>query len=351
VLGINYLTDARGTAWLVPEMKKLQADVDKLLPGTVNMLDCGLCQNPGYVLVKSWSDHQPMVFRLYNAKSGSMEVLALARPWIKAGEMATREMMRFEARDGLSIPVHVTLPNGRSGPAPTVVMVHGGPNLRGGEWVWDDESQFLASRGYVVIEPEFRGSTGFGMKHYEAGLKKWGTGMIDDVADATKWAVKQGYADPRRICIAGASYGGYATLMGLIRYPDLYRCGIAWAAVTDLEMMFSSNWSDLSDYHKEYRLPILLGDPDADKQMLKDTSPVNLVAKLTQPLLIAHGKLDPRVPIRHGAKFYDAVSSNNKNVEWVVYPDEGHGWYLEADDFDFWGRAEKFLAKNLHDAK
>jgi dipeptidyl aminopeptidase/acylaminoacyl peptidase len=203
----------------------------------------------------------------------------------------------------------------------------------------------------VVIEPEFRGSTGFGMKHYEAGLKKWGTGMIDDVADATKWAVKQGYADPKRICIAGASYGGYATLMGLIRYPDLYRCGIAWAAVTDLEMMFSSNWSDLSDYHKEYRLPILLGDPDADKQMLKDTSPVNLVAKLTQPLLIAHGKLDPRVPIRHGAKFYDAVSSNNKNVEWVVYPDEGHGWYLEADDFDFWGRAEKFLAKNLHDAK
>jgi dipeptidyl aminopeptidase/acylaminoacyl peptidase len=351
VLGIDYVTDAGGTAWLVPEMKQLQAAVDNLLPGTINMLDCGACQNPEFVLVKSWSDHQPTVFRLYNAKNGDMIVLALARPWIKANEMAAREMMRFPARDGLSIPVHVTQPNGRIGPAPAVVMVHGGPNVRGGEWAWDAESQFLASRGYVVIEPEFRGSTGFGMKHYESGLKQWGTGMIDDIADATRWAIKQGYADPRRICIAGASYGGYATLVGLVRYPDLYRCGVAWAAVTDLDMLFTSNWSDLSDYTKEYRLPFTLGDPDTDKQLLQETSPINLTSKLTQPLLLAHGKLDYRVPIRHGAKFYDTLNATNKNVEWVIYPDEGHGWYLEADDFDFWGRAEKFLAKNLRDAK
>src|SRR5258706_1401321 len=134
--------------------------------------------------------------------------------------MASRTLQRFAARDGLEIPVHVTRPNGQAGPGPAVIMVHGGPYVRGGEWGWSADSQFLASRGYAVIEPEFRGSTGFGHKLFAGSWKQWGLKMQDDVADATEWAVEQGYADRGRICIFGASYGGDFAPMGLAPHPQ-----------------------------------------------------------------------------------------------------------------------------------
>jgi dipeptidyl aminopeptidase/acylaminoacyl peptidase len=351
VLGVRYLTDARGTAWLDPALKEIQKKVDGLLPGTINEIDCGECRNPGTVLVTSWSDHQPAIFRVYDAKAGTLSVVAASRPWIKAQAMARRDMLRITARDGLSMPVHVTRPVGQSGPAPTVVLVHGGPYMRGGEWKWDAQSQFLASRGYVVVEPEFRGSSGFGFRLFQAGWKQWGLAMQDDIADATLWAVKQGYADPKRICIAGASYGGYATLMGLIRYPELYRCGVNWVGVTDLDLMYTARWSDFSELWKEYGMPVLVGDPKKDAKQLADTSPMKLASKLTQPLLMAYGDVDYRVPIQHGVQLRDAVASHNQNLEWVTYADEGHGWVLEANDIDFWTRVEKFLDRHLRNAQ
>lgn len=345
VIGVRYLTDARGTHWFDARLKDIQSKVDALSPGLINEIDCGLCKDPSTVLVRSWSDRQPTVFRLYEISSGTMKMLGQARPWIKPQAMARREMQRITARDGLSIPVHITRPNGEPGPKPTVVLVHGGPYLRGGEWRWEADSQFLASRGYVVIEPEFRGSTGFGHSLFAAGWKQWGLAMQDDIADATQWAVKQGYADPKRICIAGGSYGGYATLMGLIRYPDLYRCGINYVGVTDLNLMYSSRWSDFSEMWKEYGMPVLVGEENSPQ--LKDTSPINLAAKLTQPLLMAYGGEDWRVPIQHGVYMRDAVAPHNKNLEWITYPDEGHGWVLESNRVDFWTRVEKFLDKHL----
>ena len=223
VLGANYLSDARDTHWFEPALAQVQKQVDSLLPGSNNLLDCGACDAPARVLVKSSSDRLPVVFRVFDVKAGSLADLASSRPWIKPAAMAQRDMVRITARDGLSFPVHVTRPAGVKGAAPMVVRVHGGPWVRGGEWRWDAESQFLASRGYVVVEPEFRGSAGFGDKLLRAGFKQWGLAMQDDIADATQWAIKQGFADGKRVCIAGASYGGYATLMGLIRYPELYR--------------------------------------------------------------------------------------------------------------------------------
>jgi dipeptidyl aminopeptidase/acylaminoacyl peptidase len=259
-------------------------------------------------------------------------------------------MVRIAARDGLSIPVHVTRPVGQSGAAPMVVLVHGGPWVRGGEWGWDEESQFLASRGYVVIEPEFRGSTGYGDKLYRASFKQWGLAMQDDVADAAQWAVKQGYADPKRVCIAGASYGGYATLMGLIRNPELFRCGVEWVGVTDIELMYSIQWSDASENWKGYGIPVLVGDRVKDAEQLAATSPLKLAGKLTQPLLMAYGGEDLRVPIEHGLKMRNALRGHNKNVEWIDYPSEGHGWTLQANDIDFWTRVEKFLDQHLKNA-
>ena len=347
LLGVRYLTDARATLWFDSVLKGIQEKVDSLLPGTNNRIDCGGCQNPGTVLVTVSSDRQPAIFYLYDSRAGKLIPLVQSRPWLKPQSMARRDMQRIAARDGLSIPVHVTRPVGQNGPAPTVVMVHGGPYVRGGEWKWYAESQFLASRGYVVVEPEFRGSTGFGSRLFRAGWKQWGLAMQDDIADATLWAIKQGYADPKRICIAGASYGGYAALMGLIRYPDLYRCGINWVGVTDIDLMYSINWSDMSEMWKQHGMPVLVGDREKDAAQLAATSPVKLAAKLTQPLLMAYGGLDQRVPIDHGTKLRNAVSPHNANLEWVTYPEEGHGWLLQATKVDFWGRVERFLDRHL----
>ena len=354
LLGVNYLSDARATHWFDPGLAQLQKQVDALLPDTNNRLDCGACESPARLLVSSSSDRLPVVYRLFDTQAGTLSDLAASRPWIKPQAMATRDMVRIPARDGLGLRVHVTRPAGATGAAaaaaPMVVLVHGGPWSRGGEWHWDGASQFLASRGYVVIEPEFRGSTGFGDKLFRAGFKQWGLAMQDDIADATLWAIKQGYADAKRVCIAGASYGGYATLMGLIRYPELYRCGFEWVGVTDIELMYSIQWSNFSAQWKNYGMLVLIGDRVKDAEQLAATSPLKLAARLKQPLLMAYGGEDRRVPIDHGLKMRDALRAHNKSVEWIDYPSEGHGWMLQANDVDFWSRVEKFLERNLKNA-
>jgi dipeptidyl aminopeptidase/acylaminoacyl peptidase len=228
-----------------------------------------------------------------------------------------------------------------------VLLVHGGPQARGGSWRWDADSQFLASRGYLVVEPEFRGSMGYGAKLFRAGWKQWGLAMQDDVADATRWAVAQGLADGKRICIAGASYGGYATLMGLAQDPDLFRCGVAWAAVTDIDLMYGAHWSDFRGEYKREGMPLLIGDRVEDAAALKAASPVHNAERIRQPLLLAHGAWDVRVPIAHGEAMRDALKPHNSKVEWLVYDDEGHGWQKPANNIDFWGRVERFLARHI----
>lgn len=351
VLGIDYLTEARATHWFDPAMKRIQQQIDALLPASNNLIDCGDCENVENVLVTSSSDRLPPVYRIFRVSKGAIEPMVAARPWINAQDMAMTDMVRISARDGLSIPVYVTRPKGQKTAGPTVVLVHGGPWTRGAEWKWRDEVQFLASRGYVVIEPEFRGSTGYGEKLYRAGWKQWGLAMQDDIADAALWAIKQGYADKDRICIAGASYGGYATLMGLVRNPELFRCGVEWVGVTDIDLMYSAHWSDLGTEYKRYGMPVLVGDREKDAAQLAATSPIKLAAKITQPLFMAYGGVDNRVPIDHGIQMRDAISKTNTKIEWKVYAEEGHGWMLPANEIDFWKRVETFLDKNLKGAQ
>lgn len=350
VLGADYVSDGLGTHWFSPAMAQIQSKIDALMPDTSNQISCGVCESPAYVLVRSFSDRQPVKFLLFDVKAGTLQALASSRPWIKSTAMARRDLVRIQARDGLVIPVHVTRPLGQQGPAPMVVLVHDGPWVRGGEWQWLGRSQFLASRGYVVIEPEFRGSAGFGEKHYQAGFKQWGLAMQDDIADVTRWAIKQAYADPTRVCIAGAGYGGYSTLMGLIRYPELYRCGFQWGGVTDIDLMYSGYWSNFVGPYKNYGMPMLIGDRVKDAEQLAATSPIKLASKLTQPILMAYGENDAYVPLVHGERLRDALRPMNKQVEWVIYDGEGHGWWSQANDIDFWTRVEKFLARNLKDA-
>ncbi|MFC5549000.1 alpha/beta hydrolase family protein [Massilia aerilata] len=351
LLGIRYTADTVGVAWFDPAMKEAQAAVDRLLPGHVNVLSVGLRSETPFVLVRSWSDRQPGVFLLFDRQTGKLSRLGSSRPAIDPARMAAQDLTIVTARDGRTIPTWLTVPNNSAGKKlPMVVLVHGGPYVRGRQWGWDSESQFLASRGYLVLEPEFRGSTGYGEAHFRAGWKQWGLAMQDDIADATRWAIAQGMADPQRICIAGASYGGYATLMGLIRDPDLYKCGIDWVGVTDIELLYTGSWtrdSDTSDAYKRYGMPTLVGDPAKDAAQFAATSPLKQAVRLTQPLLLAYGGADLRVPLYHGRKLFDAVKRSNKDVEWVVYDDEAHGWKLVETRLDFWGRVETFLRKNI----
>jgi dipeptidyl aminopeptidase/acylaminoacyl peptidase len=347
LLGIHHTTDAYSTTWLDAGMKSVQAAVDKLLSTTNNIVSCGLCKQRKKVLVKSWSDRQPMVTSIFDTETNKIQVLGRARPWIKPQDMARREFTRYAARDGLSIPVHVTHPVGENRPRPAVIWVHGGPFMRGGDWRWDAETQFLASRGHVVIEPEFRGSMGFGYKHFRAGWKQWGLAMQDDIADAALWAVMRGLADPKRICVGGGSYGGYAALMGVVRHPDLYRCAIAIAAVADIDLMVDARWSDLPFAYREYGMPVLVADQDKDAAQIRDTSPLRQAARIKVPVLLAHGGEDFRVPIQHAYRMRSVLEKAKVPHEWIEYKDEGHRWLLEETNIDFWTRAAAFLEKNL----
>jgi acetyl esterase/lipase len=352
LLGIRYVADGEGTTWFDPALKAMQDTVDKLLPGRINSLRVGRRAETPFVLVVSWSDRQPAQFLVFNRDTNKLSRLGDTHPDIDAARMAGLDFVRVKARDGLSIPTWVTVPNGGIGKKlPMVVLVHGGPNVRGSALHWDAERQFLASRGYVVVEPEFRGSTGYGHALYRAGWKQWGLAMQDDIADATRWAIDQGIADPKRICIAGASYGGYAVLMGLIRDPALYRCGIDWVGVTDIDLLYGGRWweddGDVSEGAKRHSMPTLIGDRVKDAAQFAATSPLKNAARITQPLLLAYGGIDQRVPIYHGRRFMDAVRETNKQVEWVEYEEEGHGWKLLATKRDFWGRVENFLQRQI----
>ncbi len=354
LLGVRVRSDARSTVWFDAGMKALQQRIDSALPATVNLVTpAARAENP-WVLVESYSDIQPRMWNLFNTATGALNKVGDSYARIDPRQMGLQEAVRYKARDGLEIPAWLTLPHGLRKNLPLVVLVHGGPYVRGGEWGWKADAQFLASRGYAVLEPEYRGSTGFGARHFRAGWKQWGLKMQDDIADGAKWAIAEGIVDPKRICIAGASYGGYATLMGLLNNPELFKCGIDWVGVTDIGLLYTGHWSfesDMSEGYKQYGMPELVGDMTKDAAQFKATSPLAQATRITQPLLLAYGGADRRVPIYHGRKFYDAVKVGNPNVDMVVYEEEGHGWYLPKNRIDFWTRVEKFLDRNIGAAK
>ena len=353
LLGIRLDSDAVATVWFDARFKALQKKIDALLPQTNNAISCAAdCLNAPAVLVTSASDRQPTEYFIYTLANGAIVGLGGSNPDIKPAQMGLRDFYHYTARDGLSIPVYVTTPPGKAGTAwPTVVLVHGGPSVRGGSWEWSAEAQFLASRGYLVVEPEFRGSAGFGFRHFQAGWRQWGQGMQTDLADAAQWAVQKGWADPKRIGIMGGSYGGYATLMGLIENPEIFRCGVEWAGVTDLNLMFNTSWDDASEELLQYGMRTIIGDPDKDADMFQRYSPLPNAARLTQPLLMAHGAQDRRVPTVHASKFLSAVRNTNAHVESLIYADEAHSWRHEEDSIDFWKHVDAFLDQNLKRAQ
>lgn len=350
LIGMRVQTDVEQTIWLDDGMKALQKLVDERLPGLINIITIPKRAETPWVLVESYSDVQPSVFQVYDTQAKTFRVIGTRRPGIAPGAMGQQQTVHYQARDKLSIPALLTLPPGEKRSAlPLVVVVHDGPFARGPAWGWAPVSQFLASRGYAVLDPKFRGSAGFGESHLRAGFRQWGGAMQDDVADGVRWAVEQGIADPKRVCILGAGYGGYSVLMGLVRDPGLYQCGLSWAAITDIGQMFEPLGIfglDLAKRYHKYDVKDVLGDRVSEAEQLKTISPVERAAQLRKPLLLAFGGADEDAA-RHTRKFHAEVSKGNPDVELVEYPKERHMLAMPENRIDYWNRVEKFLKRHI----
>jgi dipeptidyl aminopeptidase/acylaminoacyl peptidase len=348
LVGINYTSDAPGTVWFDESLKRIQEQIDKQLPNTLNEISCKRCASAQHFIVKVSSDRQSPMFFLLDRSTLKLQLIGAARPWIDAASTAEVDFVRIKSRDGMEIPTYITKPKG-NGPFPTVVLIHGGPHVRGSVWGFNPETQFLASRGYLVIEPEFRGSLGYGDTWFRAGWRQWGLKMQDDMTDTAQWAITKGLADPKRVAIAGGSYGGYAAMMGLVKEPSLFKAGLNFVGVTDIELLYTIGWSDTAgSTWEKFGMPKLIGDREKDIDQFRKTSPLLLAGQIKQPVFMAYGEDDLRVPLPHGTKLRDAlIRAGNTQVEWNQYPNEGHGFLLEKNKVDFYSRMEKFLAKHL----
>jgi dipeptidyl aminopeptidase/acylaminoacyl peptidase len=249
----------------------------------------------------------------------------------------------FQARDGLEIHGYLTLPKGvTANGLPTVLYVHGGPQTRD-RWGFHTTVQWLANRGYAVLQVNYRGSTGYGRKFVHAGYKEWGGKMHDDLIDAVKWLVNEGIADPRKIAIAGGSYGGYSTLAGLTLTPEVFVAGVSSVGISNL----ISHHDSYPPYWSKARFRIRVGDPSKEEEMLKSRSPLFSVDKIQAPLLIVHGANDVRVKASESEQMVAAMRQANKPVEYILYQDEGHRQWRPETKFHFYAKAEEFLAKHL----
>lgn len=344
---VRYQAGRPGVLHAEGRLDDLQRTMEKEFPGAVVQLSASEALDRAVVWVSN--DNDPGRLFLYQHEGAKLENLGAARPWIRPATQGRTRFLRYAARDGLSIPANLTLPPGaRDGQRhPLVVLHYGGPHVRAIRWGYDPMVQFLASRGYAVFMPAPRMSTGWGWKHHKLGWKQWGLAMQDDVTDGVLHLVEQGIADRDRLALMGASYGGYLTMMGLVKNPELWRCGVNWVGVTDPEFMYV-NWTDFAGSDSaEYMLPRMLGDPKVDAEQFRQTSPVRRAAEIQAPVLLAYGAADRRVPLINGERMRDALVAAGKAHEWVVYPDEGHGFRHPAHVRDFWQRIERFLGEHM----
>ena len=255
--------------------------------------------------------------------------------------------VRITARDGLELPAYLTLPRDSEGKnLPLVVNPHGGPRARD-YWGFNPEVQLMANRGYAVLQVNFRGSMGFGQEFDRAGWGRWGAEMQDDITDAVMWAVDQGIADPNRVCIYGASYGGYAAMAGITFTPDLYRCGINYVGVTDINLLFETMPAPWKRLRPEMLRQIGNYDDDEERADMARRSPINHVDKIQVPLLMAYGREDPRVVLDHALDLEKELKVHEVDYELIIKKKEGHGFRKFENQVEWYTRLIDFLDQHL----
>jgi dipeptidyl aminopeptidase/acylaminoacyl peptidase len=296
-------------------------------------------------IVYNYSDRLPGKYYVYDFSSKEAVEVANPYSWINEKDMAAMKPITYTSRDGFTIHGYLTLPKGiKAEKLPVVVNPHGGPWARDG-WYYNQEVQFLANRGYAVLQMNFRGSTGYGKKFWEASFKEWGKKMQDDITDGVEYLKKEGIADPKRIAIYGGSYGGYATLAGVTFTPDLYACAVDYVGVANLFTFMKT----IPPYWKPYldQFHEMVGDPVKDSLLMAEASPVLHADKIKAPLFVAAGANDPRVNKAESDQMVNALKNRGIEVEYMVKENEGHGFLNQDNQFDFYGGMEKFLEKYL----
>jgi dipeptidyl aminopeptidase/acylaminoacyl peptidase len=340
---VLYTDERERMAWLDEEMQAIQVRLDKALPNRVNRI-VSRDGTDNRMLVLSTTGSDPGTYYLFDRGKRTLDELAKSYEVLDGKILAPVEPVGYPARDGLSIPAYLTKPVGRGAKGlPLIVMPHGGPFVRD-KWAYDPWVQFLANRGYVVLQPNFRGSTGYGKTFVDAASGEFGRKMQDDLDDGVRWLVGQGVVDPKRVCIMGASYGGYAAMWAAARNPDIYRCAISFAGISDIRSMLRydpSTWI-ARRYYRDWRDRIR-GDSKFD---LETVSPLAHARDIRIPLLIAHGKDDKRVPSSQSTRLHEALQRSRRPHEYVLYPEEGHGFTKPENAIDFLKRVERFLAQH-----
>jgi dipeptidyl aminopeptidase/acylaminoacyl peptidase len=333
------------TEWTVID-KSLQADFDalrKVRDGDFYIDSRDLGDNTW--IVSYAVDNAPAPTYAYDRASKKATFLFNDRPALEKYKLANMQPISLQARDEMTIYGYLTLPVGLEPKnLPMVLNVHGGPWLRD-MWGLENEAQWLANRGYAVLQINFRGSWGYGKAYLNAGNREWGGKMHDDLIDGKNWAVKQGYADPKQVCIMGLSYGGYATLVGLTFTPDDFVCGVDRFGISNLVTWLSTiptYWEPVKALHKKR-----VGDVETEQEFLKSRSPLFKADQIKAPLLIGQGANDPRVKQAESDQIVAAMRQNRKPVEYIVFPDEGHGFARPENRLIFYAAAEPFLAKYL----
>jgi len=291
-------------------------------------------------------DNGPVAWYAYHRDTRKGELLFVNQPALEKATLASMQPVTIKARDGMELIGYLTLPVGVEGTKlPLVLDVHGGPWARD-NFGYRPDAQWFANRGYACLQVNFRGSTGLGKKYLNSGNGGWGVGaMQHDLSDAVRWAIEKGIADPKRVAIYGGSYGGYATLAGLVFTPELYACGVDIVGPSNIRTLFASippYWAPLKS---EFVLRV--GDVEKDEALNERISPLYHVDAIHAPLLIGQGANDPRVNIRESSQIVEAMRAKKLPVDYVVYTDEGHGFARPENRLDFYGRTEDFLAKYL----
>ena len=344
---VDYQIDKAERHFLDAEAKRIYEALQTKLPGyEINFQSA--TKDEQRLIVAASSDRTPGSRYLYDVKANSLKKLADINGAIAEADMAEMKPIAYTSRDGLTIRGYLTLPKRITAKnLPVIINPHGGPWARDG-WGYNPEIQFLANRGYAVLRMNFRGSTGFGRKFWEASFKQWGLTMQDDVTDGVNWLVKEGIADPKRIAIYGASYGGYATLSGITRTPDLYAAAVSYVGVSNMFTFMKS----IPPYWKPFleMMTEKVGDAEIDKAQLTLTSPALNADKIKTPLFVAQGAKDPRVVKAESDQMVEALKKRGVDVDYMVKDNEGHGFRNQENQFDFYEAMEKFLARHLKKA-
>jgi len=340
----DYETAKTGHQFFDASTAALYQRIEAKLPGYEITLQSQTLNEDRFI-VAAGNDRTPGARYVYDAKTDRLAKLADINPWIPESGAATMKPVVYTSRDGLKINAYLTLPAGREPKGlACIVNPHGGPWHRD-SWGYNPEVQFLANRGYCVLQMNFRGSTGYGRQFWEASFGQWGLKMQDDVTDGAQWLVKQGIADPKRLGIYGGSYGGYATLAGVTFTPDLYAAAVDYVGVSNLFTFMKTippYWTLELD-----KMYAMVGHPERDKVRLAATSPALHVDRIKTPLLIAQGARDPRVNKAESDQVVKALGARGVQIEYLVKDNEGHGFHNEENQFEFYAAMEKFFARYL----